>query len=124
MKLDALRLDASAINGLATLKRRTGIETRNVLCRWAFCVSLSEATVPRADVAASKREVDISWDILTGDLSAVLLGLLKARCVKDGIEPNRDNLNDQLTRHVHRGIGYLLSNQKVQSIDGLLDLAA
>ena len=66
MKLDALRLDDVTKHRLMTLRRRTGIETRNVLCRWALCVSLDEESTPRANSVDEKKEIDISWDIFAG----------------------------------------------------------
>ena len=92
MKLDSLRLDESAVNRLRTLKRRTGIETRNVLCRWALCVSLAEDSSPRANSVGEKKELEISWDIFAGKASSIYLGLLVERCKKEGLEVTRENL--------------------------------
>ena len=124
MKLDSLRLDESAVNRLRTLKRRTGIETRNVLCRWALCVSLVEDTIPRANSVNDKKELDISWDIFAGKMSSIYQGLLVERCKKEGLEVTQSNLNYVLSQHVHRGIGYLVSNNSVDNISGLIKLAA
>ncbi len=44
--MDRIRLNASAKNQLATLKRRTGIEHNNALCRHALCISLANPSVP------------------------------------------------------------------------------
>jgi DNA sulfur modification protein DndE len=124
MKLDALRLDEAATNRLRTLKRRTGIETRNVLCRWALCVSLAEESIPHANFVDDKKILDISWDIFAGKMASIYLGLLVERCKKEGLEITRSNLNHVLSQHVHRGIGYLLSSKSSKDIIGLLQKAA
>jgi len=124
MKLDALRLDEVAKNRLMTLRRRTGIETRNVLCRWALCISLVEESTPRANSVDEKKEIEISWDIFAGKMASVYRGLLIERCKKEGLEITRANLNFVLSQHVHRGIGYLLSSKSSKSITGLIQLAA
>jgi DNA sulfur modification protein DndE len=124
MKLDALRLDEAAKNGLTTLRRRTGIETRNVLCRWALCVSLAKDSIPRENLVGEKKELEISWDIFAGKAASVYRALLVERCRKEGLEITRTNLNFVLSQHVHRGIGYLLSSDSSKSIVGLVQIAA
>jgi DNA sulfur modification protein DndE len=46
MSIDHIRLSKQAREQLIRLKRHTGIEHWNVLCRWAFCRSLAEPSVP------------------------------------------------------------------------------
>ncbi|WP_077953634.1 DndE family protein [Salmonella enterica] len=46
MSIEHVRLSEKAKQQLITLKRRTGIDNWNVLCRWAFCLSLAEKAVP------------------------------------------------------------------------------
>ncbi len=124
MKLDSLRLDEAATIRLRTLKRRTGIETRNVLCRWALCISLAEESIPRANSVGDKKELDISWDIFAGKMASIYRGLLVERCKNEGLEITQSNLNYVFSQHVHRGIGYLVSNNSVKNISGLIELAA
>jgi DNA sulfur modification protein DndE len=40
------RLSAQAKDQLIRLKTRTGIAQWNILCRWAFCLSLRQPSVP------------------------------------------------------------------------------
>jgi DNA sulfur modification protein DndE len=41
MLIDSVRVSKQARDQLITLRRRTGIENWNVVCRWAFCASLA-----------------------------------------------------------------------------------
>lgn len=41
-----IRLSSQAKEQLIRLKTRTGISQWNILCRWAFCLSLAEPTPP------------------------------------------------------------------------------
>ncbi len=52
----------------------------------------------------------MTWRTFAGELSEVYFGLLKYRCVEDGVELTRENLSEQLHLHIHRGIGYLVGN--------------
>lgn len=124
MKLDALRLDSSAKNALAVLKRKTGIETWNVLCRWALCISLAEEQTPRENSVGEKKEIEIAWDVFAGKAASVYRGLLVERCQIEGMEVTQKNLNFILSQHVHRGIGYLAANKDLKNIGSLIRLAA
>ena len=42
MSLKQIRLSAQAKEQLVRLKTRTGIPQWNILCRWAFCLSLRQ----------------------------------------------------------------------------------
>ena len=57
MAVEHIRLSKQAKNQLIKLKRVTGIEHWNVLCRWALCVSLSEQSMParREDTGRQQR---------------------------------------------------------------------
>ena len=46
MTLRQIRLSSQAKEQLIRLKTRTGIGQWNILCRWAFCLSLAEPTPP------------------------------------------------------------------------------
>lgn len=123
MKLDALRLDGQAKNSLVVLKRKTGIETWNILCRWALCVSLTEPQKPRANSVGDKKEIEISWDVFAGKATSIYRGLLVERCRQENLEINQKNLNFVLSQHVHRGIGYLTASKDLRNIDSLVALA-
>ena len=42
LSVETVRLGSDTKTHLSTLKKRTGIENWNTLCRWAFCLSLSD----------------------------------------------------------------------------------
>ena len=123
MKLDALRLDDSARNSLIVLKRKTGIDTWNILCRWALCVSLAEQESPRDGLVGEKKEVEIAWDVFAGKAASIYRGLLVERCRHENLKVSQKNLNFVLSQHVHRGIGYLVGNKNMKDIGKLLRLA-
>ena len=63
MVVEHIRLSQKAKDQLIKLKRNTGIEQWNVLCRWAFCLSLSEASAPRVTKIPSDSNVEMSWKV-------------------------------------------------------------
>jgi len=118
--IEHVKISTRGKNHLIRLKAKTGIENWNVLCRWAFCSSLSESTAPRNE-GATKDEVaiEMTWHTFGGEYADVYLALLKRTCLVQGIEANKENLESQLWLHIHRGIGYLMGN-KNKGIESML----
>ncbi|MCP1727609.1 DNA sulfur modification protein DndE [Natronospira proteinivora] len=121
--IETVRLDQRCRNQLMTLKRRTKIENWNILCRWAFCMSLNEPTAIRKDVIGTELGVEMTWRTFGGEYADVYLGLLKQRCQNDGLPLTVDSVNEQLRGHIQRGVGYLLNATKDSGISEFVDLA-
>jgi DNA sulfur modification protein DndE len=94
---------------LVTLKRRTGIEHYNVLCRHALCASLANTSPAPDETHQYSGGVEIEWRVFAGDAEDTYLNLLVTRCVQDEGSVSQDGLKRTLTRHVHRGLSYLTS---------------
>lgn len=122
--LENIRLSAAARDKLSTLKRRTGIRQWNILCRWAFCLSLAEKSKPpRTDIPADSN-VEMTWRTFAGAEGAdILLAALKARCLHDGLPTDDASLAREFRLHLNRGIGYLSTTGKIKSLPDLLALA-
>lgn len=119
MTIDTIRLSQQARDQLIKLKRVTGIKNWNVLCRWAFCTSLAEPTVPTPAKIPSDSNVEMTWKVFGGAHAEVYLAILKARCRRDGLGTTDEVLAMQFRQHLHRGIGYLFADRKMEDIDGL-----
>lgn len=124
MAVEHIRLSQQGKDQLIKLKRVTGIEHWNVLCRWALCVSLAERSVPPSAKIPADSNVEMSWKIFGGRYADVYLALLKERCVRDGFGTDAETLSQQLRLHMHRGISYLAANKSLKKIDHLIALAA
>ena len=124
MSVKQIRLSTHAKEQLIRLKTRTGISQWNILCRWAFCLSLSEPTPPTPIEIPADSNVEMSWAVFGGEWHELYLALLKERCVRDGLETSPETLNRQFRLHLHRGIGYLATPNKIRSIGDLVALAA
>lgn len=124
MSLDQIRLSEKAKDQLVKLKRYTGIKNWNVLCRWAFCVSLAELTRPAPSRIPADSNVEMSWRVFGGPYEELYLALLKQRCVNDGLDVSSKTLNRQFRLHLHRGIGYLSADRELRSIAHLVSKMA
>ncbi|WP_349255289.1 DNA sulfur modification protein DndE [Spectribacter hydrogenoxidans] len=122
--METIRLNARARNQLMTLKRRTGIGNWNVLCRWALSTSLAEDHPPRDISVSGEAAIEMTWRTFGGEYADVYLGLLKQYCLKSGLDVHDTaTLNEQLKKHLYRGIGYLASRKETQSIEELVVLS-
>ena len=123
MSIEHIKLSQGAKDQLIKLKRVTGIEHWNVLCRWALCVSLAEKSVPPAAKVPADSNVEMSWKVFGGRYADLYLALIKERCLRDGLDTDADTLVQQFRLHLHRGIAYLAANKKLRKIDDLVSLA-
>jgi len=123
MLIDTVRISKIGKDQLVTLKRRTKIPTWNILCRWAFCVSLAERTPPHEHRDDSQYPIEMTWKTFTGEHESVFLALLRDRCHSDGVPLTEENLVRQLQLHLHRGIAYLAANRELRSIEDLVGMA-
>ena len=124
MSIKQIRLSAQAREQLIRLKSRTGLTQWNILCRWAFCLSLRQPAPPTpADIPADSN-VEMSWEVFGGEAHELYLALLKVRCQRDGLGTSDAVVSRQFRLHLHRGIGYLAAPHTIRSLCDLVCLAA
>lgn len=124
MIIEHIRLSQQAKDQLIKLKRVTGIEHWNVLCRWALCVSLAENSIPPQSKIPADSNVEMSWKVFGGRYADLYMALVKERCICDGLGADPDTIAQQFRLHLHRGISYLAGNRKLRKIDDLVALVA
>lgn len=124
MFIETVRVSAQAREQLSRLKRHTGIENWNVLCRWALCVSLAEPSTPPPMRIVADSNVEIPWRVFGGRHADVYAALVRQRCVRDGLGADDATAAEQLKLHLHRGIAYLAGDRKLRSVADLVARAA
>ena len=110
--VDTVRITKQGRDQLTKLKRLTGIEHWNTLCRWALLVSLSEKSSPGAVGDKFEGGVDIQWKIFSGPLNMEIIALLKLRAKLDGFEQDSEGEATCFRCHLHRGLRYLTSGNQ------------
>ncbi len=124
MIIKTIRLSSKAKDQLSRIKGKTGIQNWNVLCRWALCLSLNEATIPSDTQSLTlDSNVEISWHVFGGEYHEVYEALVKQRCLNDGLDVDSKTLAKYFNLHLHRGISYLASPGYIKSCNDLLGIA-
>ena len=121
--IDTVRLDADTKTRLSTLKRRTGIENWNILCRWAFCISVADKTPVRGIRERGIGAVEMTWKTFAGEEEDVYRALLVQRALSDVGEVDREVLGRTVRQHIARGAARLVGNRGLKSAKDLVDVA-
>lgn len=122
MSIDNIRVVESDRDLLVRLKRHTGIKNWNVLCRWAFCLSLADPNPTSVDPAGTWSNIEMTWKVFSGVYSDVYRALLRQRVFEDGLQLSEDSLEREFNRHLHRGIGHLANISTKPTLHDLLSL--
>ena len=110
--IDRVKLTAAAKQQLINLKRRTGIEHYNTICRHALVVSLNNpANVPIENLQFTNG-IEIDWEVFCGGYGHTYLNLMIARAAQEGVQPSDGNIRQLLSSHLHRGLSYLASRNE------------
>lgn len=122
MFIKQIRLSEQAKEKLIRLKGKTGIKNWNTLCRWAFCYSIGEDTIPTDIPITSDSNVELSWFTFCGEYSEIYEKIMLEWCLEKGIEPCDTEMAKYFKLHLERGISYLSGTGFIRSLDDLIYL--
>lgn len=123
MIVKQIKLSNVSKDKLGRLKGKTGIKNWNVLCRWAFCYSLSENTMPTDIPIIADSNVEMSWFTFGGEYSDLYDALMIAWCEQMGLPTDEETLAKYFKLHIERGIAHLSGTNFIKDLDDLLNLA-
>lgn len=109
--MERVKLTSTARNQLATIKRRTGIEHNNAICRHALCISLANPSEPPNEIFSFSGGLEIDWRTLTGGQENLYTNLLIIRLLNEGKRVSEESIRQTFLLHVHRGLSYLVSRR-------------
>jgi DNA sulfur modification protein DndE len=118
--VESVRIGKQGRDQLIKIRRQTGIENWNIICRWAVCVSLRESTPPPVPRERLEGGVEMTWKVFAGEESDLYAALIITRASKDGFTDLNDALGKCLRAHVNRGLSYLSSGTETRSISDFL----
>lgn len=110
--IERVKLTATAKQQLITLKRRTGIEHYNIICRHALMTSLGNDKALPAEALNFSGGIEIDWKVFAGEAADTYLNLIAIRAKQDKGQVSAETVRATLTSHVHRGLSLLVSNSQ------------
>lgn len=125
LPIEHVRISSKGKDILLRIKKRTGLEHWNEICRIALCVSFANQTIPPAQVQFDSA-IEIDWKIFSGQFHSEISAMAKVRAVKDGISlADKDAFCQYFRSHLERGITSLSGIKSLAHlIEGLLPLDA
>lgn len=120
--VERVRISSRGKEILIKIKRNTGLEHWNEICRIALCRSLANQSAPDVQARGSESNIEIDWRTFAGAYQDELCAIFLLRAHRDGYSPeNRENLSDYFHAHVERGI---YSMQNIKNLSELVKLKA
>jgi len=115
--IETVRLSDRARNQLITVKKRTGVANWNIICRWAFLISLKDKSKPALEKIEFNGAIEMTWRTFAGNNDKLFLALLMQRLKADGIALDKETVNDYFKTYLHRGISFLTDSKRKKLID-------
>lgn len=124
-KIDTIKISENAKTKMMRLKARTGIQNWNILCRWAFAVSIADKSKITAHKDSSWSNVEMTWRTFGGAYEDVYWALLLKSADDAGIGTDLSDLAHHLHLHLERGLATLeLRVRKLEDFSELILAAA
>jgi len=121
-KLDNIRISENSKAKLSRLKGRTGIQNWNILCRWAFAVSLADKTRISAHKQSGWSNVEMTWRTFGGIYEDVYWALLVKSADDAGVGTELSDLAHHLHLHLERGLATL--EMRIRKLEDFGDLVS
>lgn len=115
--VEHVRVSARGREILIRIKRNTGLEHWNEICRIALCRSLVNPTPPSRIEKVGESSIDMEWKTFAGLYQEELAALIVLKAKKDCINlSNKDAIAEYFRAHLERGITGLQNIKKIQDL--------
>lgn len=105
---------------LIRVKRHTGLEHWNEICRVALCRSLANPTPPPKRAKTGDSNIDMDWKTFAGALQAEFAALILLKAKKDGVDLNsKIEMSEYFKDHLERGIFGLQNLKTLNSLTSI-----
>lgn len=103
--IENVKVSARGREILIKIKRATGMEHWNEICRIALCKSLAIQTAPPKRTKSEDSNIEMDWKTFAGKYHQELSAVVISKAQKDNINiQNKNELAEYLKDHLERGI--------------------
>lgn len=120
--IDSIRLTQTDRDRLIRIKRATGIESWNVLCRWALVIGLKESKSSMHESEETRNGIEIKWDTFAGADSRLYTCLIEW-CFRKADHTHRQSIGYFVLSCISHGILVLSKQGALPNISAMAHLA-
>lgn len=103
--IENVRVSARGKEILIKVKKHTGLEHWNEVCRIALCRSLADPTLPPKFAKMGDSSIEMEWKTFAGPFQDEFAFLIVFRAQRDGIDlTKKESLAEYFRSHLERGI--------------------
>jgi DNA sulfur modification protein DndE len=115
--VEHVRVSSRGKEILIRVKRHTGLQHWNEICRLALCRSLANPTPPPKPEKAGDSSIEMEWKTFAGPYQQELAALVLFRAKKDGINlSTKEELAEFFRAHLERGIANMQSIKSLSTL--------
>ncbi|MDD2467768.1 MAG: DNA sulfur modification protein DndE [Desulfobulbus sp.] len=117
--IEHVRVSSKGKEVLLKIKRYTGLEHWNEICRVAFFRSLANQTPPSRHANVTDSTIDMDWKTFTGPYHLEMTSLIMYKAAMDGIDlAKKEEIAEYIRNHLERGIS---SMHAIKSLADIVD---
>lgn len=118
--VEHVRVSSKSKEILIKIKRRTGLEHWNEICRIALCYSLANPSLPSKLENTGDSSIDMEWKTFAGRFHDELTSLIILRAKHDSIDvTQKDKFTEYFKDHLERGISLM---QNIRNLSMLISI--
>ncbi len=115
--VETVRVSQRGREILIKLKRNTGLDQWNVLCRWALCASLMRDSKPPKIKGIEESNIEMGWKTFAGGMSENLIALVRLRAESQGVDFKSETAMAEYFRaHLERGISNIQNTKNIAAL--------
>lgn len=115
--VETVRVSQRGREILIKLKRNTGLDQWNVLCRWALCASLLRDSKPPKIKGIEESNIEMAWKTFAGVQSDYLIALVRLRAERQGVDLRSEvALAEYFRAHLERGISNIQNTKNISAL--------
>ncbi|TVR64211.1 MAG: DNA sulfur modification protein DndE [Candidatus Competibacteraceae bacterium] len=119
--IETVRVSTKGRETLIKIKKNTGLEHWNEVCRIALCLSLADPSIPQKPEKIGDRSIDMEWKTFVGSFHEEFAAVIALKGHKEGIDlSKKETLSEYLRSHLERGISRLKNTKNISTLGNFL----
>lgn len=114
--IERIKVSKQGKDILIKIKRHTGLQHWNEICRLAFCHSLANFGPPPKRNKLGESNIEIDWKTFSGNYDKELKAIFYLKANMDGITCNDSCYSEYFREHLERGISVINNIKNIKEL--------